>query len=52
MNDLIELHWINIDLMRGVEFLVQTNLEGYTIEFSIEGYQYFYKVEAVLKLGI
>ena len=46
------LHRLNTELTCAVDFWVKTTLEGYTVEFAAECYQYFSKAEAVFHSGL
>jgi hypothetical protein len=51
IEQLATLHKLDHQISRAVDFWVQTTLEGYIIEFSIENHQYFSKEEAIFYEG-
>ena len=51
MADLVELHQLDIELTRVVDFCVHATLEGYIIEFTAKNHQSFSKSEAIFKYG-
>lgn len=50
--DLATIYHLATDLMRAVDFWVQTTIKGYIIEFIAESHQSFSKVDDVFRVGL